>query len=111
MELHKEGQLILKGTIKEIGALQEFESGFKKREFVLTTEETYPQDVKFEVVKDKAESFDQFNSVGKSVSVKFNVRGNEYQGKHYVSLQAWYIESNGTAEPSEVVEANDGMPF
>jgi hypothetical protein len=48
--------------------------------------------VKFEVVKDKCATLDKY-AVGQSVAVSFNVRGNEYQGKYYVSLQAWKIEA------------------
>ena len=45
----------LKGKVKEVGETQEFSSGFTKREFVITTDDKYPQDVKFEVVKDNCE--------------------------------------------------------
>ena len=105
-------ELQLTGTIKQIGELQTFDSGFKKREFVITTDDTYPQDVAFEVVKDKAETFDQYQGVGDNVTVKFNVRGNEYNGKYYVNLQAWYIDKNGTSE--QVVENSaqeSDLPF
>jgi len=84
-------ELKLNGTIKMIGEVQNFDSGFSKREFVITTNEQYPQDVKFEVVKEKATDFEQYNKVGDNVDVKFNVRGNEYNGKYYVSLQSWHV--------------------
>jgi single-strand DNA-binding protein len=84
-------ELKLSGKIKMIGEVQNFDSGFVKREFVITTKEQYPQDVKFEVVKEKATDFKQYNKVGDNVDVKFNVRGNEYNGKYYVSLQAWHV--------------------
>ena len=42
--------LQLTGTIKLIGEVQTFDSGFRKVEFVLTTnDEKYPQDVKFDI--------------------------------------------------------------
>jgi hypothetical protein len=84
--------LTLSGTIKLIDPIQSFPSGFQKREFVITTAEQYPQDVKFEVVKDKCATLDKY-AVGQSVAVSFNCRGNEFQGKYYVSLQAWKIEA------------------
>jgi len=84
-------ELKLSGKIKMIGEVQNFDSGFVKREFVITTNEQYPQDVKFEVVKEKATDFEQYNKVGDNVDVKFNVRGNEYNGKYYVSLQSWHV--------------------
>jgi len=80
-------ELKLTGTIKLVNELQKFDSGFVKREFVITTNEQYPQDVKFEVVKDKATDFDKFNKVGDVVKVKFNVRDNKYNRKYYNKLQ------------------------
>ena len=81
----------LTGTVKAIFDTQSFPSGFTKREFVITTAEQYPQDVKFELVKDKTSLIDKF-TVGQQVTVSFNVKGNEYQGKYFVSLQGWKIE-------------------
>jgi hypothetical protein len=72
-------------------------AGFLKREFVVTTEEQFPQQIKLEFIKDKCEQLDKFN-VGQSVTVDFNLRGNEYQGKYYVSLQAWKIAA-ATSHP------------
>ena len=41
----------LTGTIKLIGEKQVYESGFKKLEFILTTDhDKHPQDIKFEVL-------------------------------------------------------------
>jgi hypothetical protein len=94
--------LELTGTIKEISDVQTFPSGFSKREFVITTQEQYPQHVKFEMVKERADIL-QSCAVGEMVKVSFNVRGNEYQGKYYVSLQGWKVEKNpsgASATPS-----------
>ena len=88
--------LELNGKIKVIMDVQTFGSGFTKREVVITTEEQYPQDVKFEALKEKTAILDQY-SVGDQVKVSFNVRGNEYQGKYYVSLQSWKIDNIGAA--------------
>ena len=91
-----------KGTIKLINDIQKFDSGFEKREFVITTDEKYPQDVKFELIKDKCSDIDKFN-VGDSIKVSFNVRGNEYNSKYFVNLQAWRL-----AVPME--ETNNPIP-
>ncbi len=91
-----------KGTIKLIQDIQKFDSGFEKREFVITTDEKYPQDVKFELIKDKCSDIDKFN-VGDSIKVSFNVRGNEYNSKYFVNLQAWRL-----AVPME--ETNNPIP-
>lgn len=103
------------GKIKVIYDTQSFPSGFSKREFVVTTADSkYPQDLKFEVVKDKCAILDSYKE-GADVVVNFDVRGNEYNGKYYVNLSCWKLsggsggggrnteysqESPGGAEPS-----------
>ena len=109
-------ELKLKGTIKVIGEKQTFDSGFQKVEFVITTEDQYPQDVKFEIVQDKCDDFLKYNKVGKKVEVSFNVRGNEYKEKYYVSLQAWKVfGASETATTTESAPAQDepvdDLPF
>lgn len=109
--------LKLTGTIKVIGEKQVFESGFQKVEFVVTTNEMYPQDVKFDIVQDKVDDFLKYNKVGSVVDVDFNVRGNEYKGKYYVSLNAWKVfkaqaelPATDIGVPSEEIPADD-LPF
>jgi single-strand DNA-binding protein len=81
----------VKGTINVIKPIQTFDSGFQKREFVITTNEQYPQDIKLEFVKDKCSLLDKFKQ-GQDVKVSFNLRGSEFNGKYYVNLNAWRIE-------------------
>lgn len=86
-----------KGSIKWVGDTQSFASGFTKREFVITTQhDKYPQDIKFEVVKDKCSMLDQFG-IGTDVTVSFDIRGNEYNGKYYVNLACWKLQA-GTGD-------------
>ena len=95
----------LTGKVKLLFDTQEFASGFKKREFIVTTQEQYPQDVKFEAIKERIDMLDTF-SVGDEITVHFNVRGNEYQGKYYVNLQAWRIEKGaGTQQAAPATQA------
>ena len=77
--------LEIQGKVKLLIDKQTFSSGFEKREFVVTTQEQYPQDVKFECIKDKIAMLDALTP-GDLVNVAFNVRGNEYQGRYFVNL-------------------------
>ena len=92
-------ELKISGKIKVLMDTQTFDSGFSKREFVVTTQEQYPQDVKFEAIKDRIAMLDALNP-GDDVEVSFNVRGNEYNGRYFVNLQAWRIEKGGAAAPA-----------
>jgi hypothetical protein len=78
----------MKGTVKVIMDLQEFDSGFTKREFVITTDAKYPQDVKFETVRERTNICAAIK-VGQVVNVSFDVRGNEYKDRFYVNLNCW----------------------
>ncbi len=88
------------GNIKLISDTQSFPSGFTKREFVVTTgNDKYPQDLKFEVVKDKCALLDGYQ-VGQEVQVTFDIRGNEYNGKYYVSLSCFKLQGAGGSPPT-----------
>jgi len=100
----------ISGKVKVIFDMQQFDSGFTKREFVITTEEQYPQDVKFELVKDKTALIDQYQ-VGSNVRVHFNLRGNEWQGKYFVNLQAWKLDAVGAAQQSSPGAPPEAAPM
>lgn len=91
---HKPKQIIMtiEGNIKLIGEVQTFDSGFTKRQVVVTTNEQYPQEIGIDFTKDGCAMLDNF-SVGQNVSVSINIRGNEHLGKYYVSLNGWKIET------------------
>jgi single-strand DNA-binding protein len=88
----------LKGTVKKILDQQDFPSGFYKRDFVVTTEDQYPQDIKFSAAKERTEQLMRFRE-GDRVLVKFDLRGREYNGNFYVDLNAWRIEAAGEGAP------------
>jgi hypothetical protein len=103
--------VIIKGNIKLINETQTFDSGFQKREFVVTTNDMYPQDIKIEMIKDGCAELDKFK-VGNNVAVSTNIRGNEYNGKYYVNLQGWKIEEDtdtGIEAPKK--EEKSDLPF
>ena len=102
------------GSIKSIDETQSFKGDFKKREFVVATDDTYPQEVKFEMVNDSVNYLDSFN-IGDKVKVAFLVRGNEYNGKHYVNLRAiavGLIDGEGKAsKPKAAASAPKAKPI
>ncbi len=96
------------GKIKAIFDTQTFASGFAKREFVVTTEGKFPQDIKFEVVKDKCALLDDFHP-DQDVQVNFDIRGNEYNGKYYVNLSCWKVQPADGAEKSSSPPPRSGQ--
>jgi hypothetical protein len=101
----------LEGIVKVIDEVQTFASGFSKREFVVEVEDgKYPQSIKFECVKDKTSLTDGLK-IGDSIKVSFDIRGNEYNGRYYVNLNAWKVENTGGAgapDSGQAQDSNDG---
>jgi len=113
--------LQLTGRIKVIMDAQTFDSGFAKRSFVVTTAEQYPQDVQFDLFKEKMSMLDSF-AVNDEVNVHFNIRGREYNGRYFVNLNAWKMEKSSataptpdaplpTPPPIAAGDSNDDLPF
>jgi len=96
------------GVVKTILDPQTFASGFTKREFVLVTEENYPQSVKFECIKQQCALLDAVKPEDR-VRVQFRIRGSEYKERFYVNLQAQQIEKLG-ADGSSVALDPEAPP-
>ncbi|MGZ0657224.1 DUF3127 domain-containing protein [Coraliomargarita sp. W4R53] len=87
----------LSGTVKVIFEEQTFGSGFNKREFVVTTaDDKYPQEIKFECLKEKVELVNKLKA-GDKVKVTFDINGREWNEKYFVNLKAFRIEAAGAA--------------
>jgi translation initiation factor IF-3 len=90
--------LQITGVIKVKFNEQKVSDSFKKREFVITENNSqYPQHINFQLTQDKCSLIDNFNA-GDTVKVSFNLRGREWtnpQGevKYFNSLDAWRIEN------------------
>ncbi|WP_372748220.1 DUF3127 domain-containing protein [Litorivivens sp.] len=90
----------LTGKIKLIQETQTFSSGFTKREMVVTVEDgNYPQDISLEFLKDKISLLDGLNA-GQSVTVTFDIRGREYNGRYFNNLVGWKIQADTGAGDS-----------
>lgn len=105
----------LKGTIKKIGAIQDFASGFQKRDAVILTEEQYPQPINVEFLKDKIDLLDNLNE-GDKVTIGINIRGREWQSpqgetKYFNSIIGWKLTVDEKAEVQSVVNDDDDLDF
>ena len=106
---------MITGTIKVINATQQITEKFKKRSFVITTEEKYPQDIELETVQENVTILDGLK-VGDRVEVSYNIKGREYTKKdgttaYFNSIQAWRIDIQ--VAPEQTTEASDieDLPF
>jgi len=107
----------LTGKVHVIGETEEFgNNGFTKRMIVIETQDQYPQKLPIDFVKDNTKLLDNFQE-GQEVKISINLRGNEYNGKYYVNIQGWKIESISGKQnevdkyPSTIPDNNDdGRP-
>ena len=113
----------LTGKIKIIQDPKTFDSGFTKREMVVIVDDgRYPQEINLEFVQDKISLLDNLQA-GQEVTVSFDIRGREYNGRYFNNLQGWKVatvgdehnfssEEVGTAPPPVVpADFDDDIPF
>lgn len=84
------GKLIVKNETETFGS-----NGFRKRTFVIETDDKYPQKILLELTQSKCDLLDQFN-LNDELEVSYNLNGREWvnpQGetKYFNSVQAWKI--------------------
>jgi hypothetical protein len=104
----------IKGAIKLINPIKVISDKFSVREFVVTTPDAkYPQDILFQTINDKMAVLESLG-VGQQVEVSYNVRGREFNGRYYNTLDAWKVEVTGSkpSQPStQPIELDDDLPF
>ncbi|MAZ30737.1 MAG: hypothetical protein CMP57_01435 [Flavobacteriales bacterium] len=119
--------LSIEGKIKRIQDEQVISERFKKREFIIETEEQYPQVLVFQLAQDKTNLIDPLN-VGDKIEVFFNLRGREWQKdpsaeiRVFNTLDAWRIQKvesmpsqnegrGSSVDPLEPAGPEDDLPF
>ncbi len=81
----------IEGVLHKKYEIESKTASFQAREFVITTDGTYPQFVKFQLTQDKCSILDSYNE-GEKVKVFFDLRGREWQDKYFTNLNAWKME-------------------
>lgn len=89
------GKIIL--ALPEQSGTSKAGNAWKKREYVLETQETYPRKVHFDFFGDKADQFPL--SVGDDITLSFDIESREYNGRWFTSIRGWKAEkSNAGAD-------------
>lgn len=91
------GKVIVIGQTETVGSA----GTFKKRLIVVETAEQYPQMIPVDFVQDKCGILDKYK-VGDEVTIGVNMKGNEYKGKYYISLNGWKISKSD--DPTSAVD-------
>lgn len=101
----------LTGKVKLIQDLQTFNSGFTKREMVVIVEDgKYPQEINLEFVQDKVNLLNALE-IGQEVTVMFDIRGREYNGRYFNNLQGWKIQTDTSANSANSADVPQYSEF
>jgi len=99
------------GKVVHIGAIETVSDKFKKRIIAVETGGDYPQTVAVEFTQDKCELLDKY-SVNEEITIHFNLRGREWNGKYFTNLNGWRIESDAVQGGKDSNQIGSGdLPF
>ena len=75
-------------------------NNWKKQEYVLETEETYPKKVHFDFFGERA---DQYNwiKIGDRIRLSFDIESREYNGRWYTNIHGWKAEKVDAQQPMQ----------
>ena len=95
----------IEGTLKVIGPIQQISATFSKKEFVVVTNEQYPQSIQLELHGSNVDIIDPYG-IGEQVKVSVNLRGREWinpqgEARYFNTIIAWRIERVGANPNSQ----------
>lgn len=106
--------------IIKVGELKTFaNSDFTCVEFVVETNDQYPQKIQLQANKEKADNIIKFNKVGDMVDCSINLRGREWTNKegevkYFNTIECWKcFKAEGSETPAtpQQEQAPDDLPF
>ena len=105
----------LNTNIHSIGETQNVTDTFSKREFVVETQEDYPQFLLLQVIKDKCGVLNNYK-VGQNVKVSLNLKGRLWTNKEGVekcfnTLECWRIEKLEDSAEAPIDNPDDDLAF
>jgi len=82
------GKIIV--ALPEVSGNSKAGNPWKKREYVLETQESYPRKIFFDFFGDRADQYPL--KVGDTIKLSFDIESREYQGRWYTSIRGWKSE-------------------
>lgn len=102
-----QGKII--AALPEQGGTSKAGNAWRKREYVLETQETYPKKVCFNLFGDRIDQFPM--SVGDQVTVSFDLESREYNGRWYTDVRGYKVEKGGAAQAAGIVPPPPAAPL
>lgn len=91
------GKIIV--ALPEMSGVSKSGNNWKKREYVLETQETYPKKVHFDLFGERADQYPL--NVGDDVTLSFDIESREYNGRWFTSIRGWKVEKATNAQPNQ----------
>lgn len=89
----------IEGRVKQIPPKEVKSEKFQFREIVLEVQDgAYMQYPKMQFTQDRCDLLDNFKE-GDQVVISFNIKGREYNGKYWNTLEGWRIQRADTEVP------------
>lgn len=82
-------------ALPEVGGTSKAGNPWRKRDYVLETQETYPKKIAFNFFNDRIDQFPL--QVGQVVKLFFDIDSREYNGRWYVECRGWKTEAPDAA--------------
>lgn len=81
--------LVVKGTVKSVGEVETFDSGFQKCTVVFEEQDgQYTNDIAIDFLKQKADAASKMQE-GEVLEVHCNIRSNESNGRWFTNVNGW----------------------
>ena len=110
-------ELTMSGTLIHIGQPEKKSDKFTLQEIVVEEQANgYKNVVVLQLAQKQLEHASKLK-IGGNVEVKANVKGREYNGKYFNSIEAWFVKQENTAskpmQPNKDFsnEADESLPF
>ena len=100
--------MLVTGTLKLIRPIQQITEKFSKREFVIVTNEQYPQTIQIELQGSNVDIIDAYG-VGEEIVCDLNLRGRAWTNKegvevYFNTIVAWKIQRPGASQGQGIAQ-------
>jgi single-strand DNA-binding protein len=107
--------MLLSGKLTVIDEIKTFGTKFTKRNFVIVTDEKYPQSIQLELHGETVSMLDR-HKIGTELECEVNVRGRAWESpsgetKYFNTLVCWRMKLIGGNEDTSDVVVEEGIPF
>lgn len=77
-------------ALPEQGGTSKAGNAWRKREYVLETQETYPKKVCFHLFGDRIDQYPM--AIGEEVTISYDLESREFNGRWYTDVRAYKVE-------------------